>query len=236
LRNGRNAVTLSRHEDKKDLLELARRYVSQQMEMGFEHGYGLSPRSLMESASRQMVKLYEQIKDCTKCPLHRTRTRFVFGEGHPQADLVFIGEAPGRQEDLQGRPFVGPAGQLLTKMLAAIDLKREEVFIGNILKCRPPQNRDPLPEEVRCCEPHLLAQLAILRPVMIVALGRIAAQTLLRTKSPLGRLRGEIHRYGDIPLVATYHPAALLRNQNLKRGAWEDLLLLRREFDRLTAA
>jgi len=233
--------------EKTELLDQARRYLRQQMELGFEHGYGMpsweptespdrqakSPKRKAESPDRQMETLYHQIKDCTRCPLGHSRTKFVFGEGHPQADLVLIGEAPGRQEDLQGRPFVGPAGQLLTKMLAAIDLKREEVFIGNILKCRPPNNRDPLPEEVRCCEPHLQAQLSILQPAIICALGRIAAQTLLRTKSPLGRLRGSIHHYGDIPLLATYHPAALLRNQNFKRGAWEDLQLLRKELDRL---
>jgi len=228
-------VIPSPNEENKELLGLARRYLRQQIEMGFDHGYGLPLRNPAESAEQQMEKLYQQIKNCTKCPLARTRTKFVFGEGHPQADLVFIGEAPGRQEDLKGRPFVGPAGQLLTKMLAAIDLKRSEVFIGNILKCRPPRNRDPLPDEVCCCEPHLLAQLSILQPAIICALGRIAAQTLLRTKSPLGRLRGRIHLYEDIPLLATYHPAALLRNQNLKRGAWEDLQLLRRELDRLRA-
>lgn len=226
----------SSKQDHREIAGLAHRYIRQQIELGFEHGYGMPSRDLIEPAERQMEKLYHRIKDCTKCQLARTRTKFVFGEGHPQADLVLIGEAPGRQEDLQGRPFVGPAGQLLTRMLAAIDLKRSEVFIGNILKCRPPKNRDPLPEEVHCCEPHLLAQLTILQPAIICALGRIAAQTLLRTKSPLGRLRGEIHRYGDIPLVATYHPAALLRNQHLKRGAWEDLLLLRRELDRLTSS
>jgi DNA polymerase len=228
-------MTLSRKGSERGLLELVYRYVRQQLEMGFEDGYGPSSRRILAPAGQQMERLYQRIKDCAKCPLHRTRTKFVFGEGHSEADLVLIGEAPGRQEDLQGRPFVGPAGRLLTKMLAAIDVTREEVFIGNILKCRPPKNRDPLPEEVRCCEPHLLAQLAILRPVIICALGRIAAQTLLQTKTPLGRLRGHIHQYEGIPLVATYHPAALLRNQHLKRGAWEDLLLLRRELDRLTS-
>ena len=233
----------SPNKDHREFLGLARRYIRQQMELGFESGYGLPSRALVEPADRQvespdkqMEALYRQIEGCDRCQLAGTRTKFVFGEGHPRADLVLIGEAPGRQEDLQGRPFVGPAGQLLTKMLAAIGLEREEVFIGNILKCRPPGNRDPLPEEVRCCEPHLLAQLSILQPAIICALGRIAAQTLLRTKSPLGRLRGRIHLYGDIPLVATYHPAALLRNQHLKRGAWEDLLLLRSELDRLTAS
>ena len=228
-------MTRPLNREQQEFLGLARRYVRQQMELGFEHGYGMPSPDLTVTADQQMERLYQQIKDCDRCPLHRTRTRFVFGEGHPQADLVFIGEAPGRQEDLQGRPFVGPAGQLLTKMLASIDLKRPEVFIGNILKCRPPKNRDPLPEEVRCCEPHPQAQLSILQPVIICALGRIAAQTLLRTKAPLGRLRGSIHQYGDIPLLATYHPAALLRNQHLKRGAWEDLLMLRSEYDRLRA-
>jgi DNA polymerase len=215
-----------------DIVKKVRRYLNQQVELGFEEGYQPAPDTLFRTPAERMEGLFQEIKDCAKCDLHRSRNQFVFGEGNPGARLIFIGEAPGRDEDLQGRPFVGRAGQLLTKMLASIDLRREEVYIGNILKCRPPNNRDPLPEEVRCCEPHLGAQLDIIRPRIICALGRIAAQTLLNTTTPLGRLRGSLHLYGNIPLLATYHPAALLRNPNWKRGAWEDLLLLRQEIDR----
>ncbi|GAG32827.1 unnamed protein product, partial [marine sediment metagenome] len=150
-----------------------------------------------------------------------------------EAGIIFIGEAPGRDEDLQGRPFVGRSGKLLTKMLEAINLRREDVFIGNVLKCRPPQNRDPRPEEISLCKPHLHAQLAIIQPRLICTLGRIAVQALLQTTAPLGRIRGQLHDYQGIKLIATYHPAALLRNPSLKRGAWEDLLLLRQEHDRL---
>lgn len=174
-----------------------------------------------------------QIKDCRKCPLSRTRKRFVFGEGNPQAKLAFIGEAPGAEEDLAGRPFVGAAGQLLTKIIEnGLQMKREEVFIGNILKCRPPGNRNPLPEEIEQCEPHLIRQLEIIRPRIICALGTFAAQTLLRTKVAISALRGNIHYYQDIKVLPTYHPAALLRNPGWKRFVWEDVQLLRKEYDR----
>ena len=221
-------------EERAKVLRMAQRYFRQQLGLGLDPIYAPSaPKSFFPSNKEKINELYRQIKDCAKCSLHRTRTHFVFGEGSPEAAVVFVGEAPGRDEDLQGRPFVGRAGQLLTKMLAAIHFNRQEVFIGNILKCRPPNNRDPLPEEIQLCEPHLHAQLAIIEPNLICALGRIAAQTLLRTTEPLGRLRGDIHEYRGIGLIATYHPAALLRNPGFKRGAWEDLKLLRREHDRL---
>ncbi len=168
-------------------------------------------------------EFYYEIKDCTKCALGTTRTNFVFGEGNDNADLMLIGEAPGRDEDLKGIPFVGRAGQLLTLMLNAIGLKREEVFIANVLKCRPPNNRDPQPEEIEQCEPYLLKQIDLISPKIIVALGRFASASLLKTKSALGNLRGEIHSYNNLPLIVTYHPAALLRNPTLKRQAWEDL-------------
>jgi DNA polymerase len=170
---------------------------------------------------------YYQIKDCQKCALGATRTHFVFGAGNPKADLMFVGEAPGRDEDLQGVPFVGRAGQLLTLMLQAINLDRNDVFIANVLKCRPPNNRDPLSEEVEKCEPYLLQQIDIIKPKLIVTLGRFAASSLLRTKVALGTLRQETHKYNEVPLIVTYHPAALLRNPSLKRNAWEDLKRIR---------
>jgi uracil-DNA glycosylase len=166
----------------------------------------------------------EAIINCQKCALGQTRNKLVFGTGDLKADLVFVGEAPGADEDLKGEPFVGRAGKLLDQILGAVDLKRgENVYICNILKCRPPKNRDPLPSEVEVCEPHLVKQLQLLEPKLIVALGRIAAQTLLRTKGTLGSLRGQIHDYHGVPMMVTFHPAALLRNPNWKRPTWEDI-------------
>jgi len=231
---GRDNPSGSRSGERARVLQTALRYFQQQLGLGFEDIYAPPPpRSFFADRAERIGELYHRIEGCTRCPLHKTRTHFVFGEGNPNAPIMFIGEAPGRDEDLRGRPFVGRAGQLLTKMLAAINFSREEVFIGNILKCRPPNNRDPLPTEVQLCEPHLHAQLTIIQPRLICALGRIAAQTLLKVTTPLSRLRGQVHDYRGIGLVATYHPAALLRNPQLKKGAWEDLLLLRREHDRL---
>jgi uracil-DNA glycosylase len=166
---------------------------------------------------------YEEIKDCQKCRLGSTRKNFVFGVGNPNAKIMFVGEAPGREEDEQGIPFVGRAGQLLSRMLASIGLSRDDVFIANVLKCRPPQNRDPLPEEIAHCEPYLKKQLSLISPVLIVALGRIAGQVLLRREDSLSQLRQTIHLYEKIPLIVTYHPAALLRNSQWKQQAWEDL-------------
>ena len=175
--------------------------------------------------------LYNAVNGCTRCPLHAQRKNFVFGDGNPNADIMFIGEAPGAGEDEQGLPFVGRAGKLLTRMIEAIKLTRDEVYIGNILKCRPPMNRDPLPQEIELCEPILIRQIEIIKPEIICALGRIAGQTLLRTKSTLGALRGRVHDYHGVKLIVTYHPAALLRNQNWKPPAWEDLKFLRHEYD-----
>ncbi len=174
-----------------------------------------------------LVSLRDEVLPCTACELHTSRHNVVFGAGSARADLVIVGEAPGRDEDLQGEPFVGRSGRLLTKILAAIDLAREDVFICNILKCRPPQNRDPLPPEVLACEPHLTRQLAIIRPRVICCLGRVAAQTLLGTSVSLGRLRGGVHFYRDIPVVVTYHPAYLLRNPAAKRDTWNDVRKLK---------
>jgi DNA polymerase len=166
---------------------------------------------------------------CTACDLCKTRTQTVFGVGNTRAEWLVIGEAPGAEEDRQGEPFVGRAGQLLNAMLLAIGLPRETVFIANVLKCRPPGNRDPKPEEVSRCLPFLAAQIALLKPKILLAVGRIAAQNLLATDAPLARLRGKLHRFGEAetPLVITYHPAYLLRTPSDKRKAWEDLKFAR---------
>jgi len=169
--------------------------------------------------------LRAEVKNCTKCALHATRTQTVFGVGNQDAEWMVIGEAPGAEEDRRGEPFVGAAGQLLNAMLKAIGLERESVYIANILKSRPPGNRDPKPEEIAACFPFLTRQIALIRPKLILAVGRIAAQNLLGTTRPLGRLRGEVHTFGELgtPLIVTYHPAYLLRSPGEKRKAWEDL-------------
>lgn len=171
------------------------------------------------------------IETCTACALHTTARHPVPGEGSPQAEFVCVGEAPGANEDEQGRPFVGEAGQLLTKILAAIELSRDAVFICNVLKHRPPANRDPLPDEVMACSPFLRQQLQVIQPRVILALGRFAAQTLLGTSLPIGKLRGQVHLYAGTPVIVTYHPAALLRNEAWKRPTWDDVKLARRILD-----
>jgi DNA polymerase len=181
--------------------------------------------------STTLADLNKNICTCQKCPLGSTRTNFVFGVGNPQAGLVLVGEAPGADEDLKGEPFVGRAGQLLNKILEAINFKREEVYICNILKCRPPNNREPLPDEVTQCEPHLWKQLELINPKIILCLGRVAAQVLLKTNDSLTKMRGTMHDYHGIKLMVTYHPAALLRNPNWKRPTWEDVQKLRKEYD-----
>jgi uracil-DNA glycosylase len=169
------------------------------------------------------AELETAVRGCTKCSLHATRTQTVFGVGQRQAKWMFIGEAPGADEDRQGEPFVGRAGQLLNAILFAIGLKREEVYIANVLKCRPPGNRDPQPEEVMQCEPYLIRQIELIQPRLIVALGRHAAHSLLKTEVPLGKLRGQRLSYHGTPLIVTYHPAYLLRNPADKRKVWDDL-------------
>lgn len=172
--------------------------------------------------------LERAVASCTRCALHATRTRAVFGVGSRSADWLFVGEAPGADEDRQGEPFVGRAGQLLNAMIEALGLKREAVYIANVLKSRPPGNRDPQPQEVTACEPFLVRQIALLRPRLIVALGRHAAHSLLKTDLPLARLRGQQLSYQGTPLVVTFHPAYLLRNPADKRRAWDDLCRARR--------
>jgi len=164
-----------------------------------------------------------EMGECTRCKLHKTRTNIVFGVGSPEARLMFVGEAPGEDEDLQGFPFVGKAGQLLTKMIEAMGYARGDVYICNVLRCRPPGNRNPEPDEVASCEPFLKKQLGAIRPRMIVALGKFAVQCLLRDDSPIGRLRGNLRSYEGIPLMPTFHPAYLLRDPSKKKLAWDDL-------------
>ncbi|MHC4266863.1 MAG: uracil-DNA glycosylase [Planctomycetota bacterium] len=175
----------------------------------------------------ELKKLEEQVKKCTKCELCNDRTNVVFGTGNPDADLMFVGEAPGYYEDVQGEPFVGRAGQLLTKIIESIDLARSDVYIANILKCRPPGNRNPNPNEIVLCSPHLIKQIEIIRPKIICALGTFAAQTLLETKEPIGKLRGKFFEYQGTKFLATYHPAYLLRNPNDKKKVWADIKKVR---------
>jgi DNA polymerase len=166
--------------------------------------------------------------DCSRCKLHTLgRKQVVFGVGNPQADLMFVGEAPGADEDIQGEPFVGRAGQLLTKIIEAIDLKREDVYIANVIKCRPPGNRNPEPDEVEQCEPFLFRQIDVIKPKVIVALGKFAAQCLLKTEAPISSIRGKEFKYRDAILIPTYHPAYLLRNPSAKRDVWEDMKRVR---------
>ena len=178
-----------------------------------------------------LVTLEEMVSACTRCPLSETRNKTVFGSGSRDSRIVFIGEAPGRDEDVQGLPFVGRAGKLLTKILASVGMSREEVYITNILKCRPPGNRDPLEDEVRACSIYLQRQIELLDPVLICALGRVAGQNLLRSTASLSVLRQNLHFYNDTKVVVMYHPAALLRNPNLKRAAWEDIKMVRGMYD-----
>ena len=180
--------------------------------------------------SEPLLAIRTGLGECTRCKLHGGRTRLVFGVGNPSAELMFVGEGPGADEDLQGEPFVGRAGQLLTKMIEAMGFARSEVYIANVVKCRPPGNRDPEPDEIEACEPFLKAQIAAIRPRVVVALGRFAVQTLLRDTTPVSRQRGRWREYEGVKLMPTFHPAYLLRNPAEKKPAWEDLQLVMKEF------
>jgi len=180
------------------------------------------------SAADAMQAVRDALGDCTRCKLQGLgRRQIVFGVGNPAADLMFVGEAPGRDEDIQGYPFVGRAGQLLTKIIEAIDLKREQVYIANVIKCRPPENRNPEPDEVASCEPFLFAQIDVVKPKVIVALGAFAVRTLLQSDAPISRLRGKVYDYRGARLVPTFHPAYLLRSPEKKRETWEDMKKVR---------
>jgi DNA polymerase len=181
--------------------------------------------------ARTLADVAALVAECTKCRLCESRTHTVPGEGPGDARLVVIGEGPGRTEDETGRPFVGKAGELLTKILGAIDFPREQVFICNVVKCRPPENRLPQYDEIAACVPYLFRQLEILAPKVILAMGGTAAQTMLNTKQSLGALRNQVHRFRGIPVIVTYHPAALLRNPNWKRPTWDDVRIARRLLD-----
>ena len=187
-----------------------------------------APLAVFTSPADALVAVRTEIGDCVRCKLHALgRRQIVFGVGNPNADLMFVGEAPGGDEDIQGIPFVGRAGQLLTKIIEAIGLTRDDVYIANVIKCRPPGNRNPEPDEVAQCEPFLFRQIDIVKPKVIVALGKFGAQTLLRTLDPISRLRGRIFEYRGAKLVPTFHPAYLLRNPASKRDVWEDMKLVR---------
>jgi uracil-DNA glycosylase len=186
------------------------------------------PMALSRNAAEALATIRTDLGDCTRCKLHTLgRTQIVFGVGRPDADLMFVGEAPGADEDIQGVPFIGRAGQLLTKIIEAIDLKREDVYIANVIKCRPPQNRNPEPDEVETCEPFLFRQIDVIKPKVIVALGKFAAQGLLRSLDPISRLRGRVFDYRGAKLIPTFHPAYLLRNPSSKREVWEDMKLVK---------
>ena len=179
--------------------------------------------------SQELSRLSREMSECHLCPLGKTRHNLVFGDGNPDSQLVFVGEAPGADEDAQGLPFVGRAGQQLTKIIEAMGLSRKDVYICNILKCRPPQNRNPLPEEIAACEPFLNKQLEIIAPKVICALGTFAAQTLLKTEVPITALRGRFHSYQGIKLMPTYHPAYLLRNPSAKKFVWDDVQIIMKD-------
>ncbi len=195
--------------------------------------YGPPPEAKGRSRDwvRQLKALEEEARRCTRCPLHKTRTNMVFNSGSGKVPLVFVGEAPGADEDAQGEAFVGRAGQLLTRIVASIALDRKDVYICNVLKCRPPGNRNPLPEEIEACAPFLYRQLEILKPRVICTLGLFASQLLLGTSAPIGKLRGRVFEYGGVPLIPTYHPAALLRNPGLKETVARDMDLVRKVLD-----
>lgn len=225
---------------KSELIELTKTALKQKLESG--EGDILIAKDILtnndnnensvSSASPSSLEEFNQsICNCTRCDLHKGRTKFVFGVGNPDADVMFVGEGPGRDEDLCGEPFVGRAGQLLDKILAAIKFDRTQIYIANIVKCRPPNNRDPEPSEMETCLPYLMEQIQIINPRFICCLGRIAAQALLDTTLPLGKLRGIFHDWNYHKVLVTYHPAALLRFQQYKRPTWEDMQKLRAAYD-----
>lgn len=234
---------MGEHEEVlQDLLERARYYATL-TSLGAPRGSGRSPRAAEslsakaaaaggagaapESAAAALRAVREWIGDCQRCKLAKGRKTIVFGQGSPQARLMFVGEAPGAEEDEQGLAFVGRAGQLLTRIIEAIGLRREDVFIANVLKCRPPQNRNPEADEVLACQPFLEKQIEVIRPKVLVALGKFAGQFLLKTAEPISRIRGRLGEYQGIKVMPTYHPAYLLRNPGAKKEVWEDMKVVR---------
>ena len=222
-------------EELRELIQQARAHLRRQQRLGIERLHVAWPerRGLVPAPSLTLTQVREELGECTRCKLHTGRKHIVFGVGDPNAWLVFVGEAPGADEDEQGEPFVGRAGQLLTRIIEAMKLTREQVYICNIIKCRPPGNRNPEPDETASCEPFLIGQLQAIKPKLICALGNFATQILLRTKEPISKLRGRFHSYQGIPVLPTFHPAYLLRNPYEKKTVWEDMKLLQREYERL---
>jgi uracil-DNA glycosylase len=222
-------------DDRQDLIALSRRYIRQQAELGGGEFVFHRKDLLMKEPVQGQNDAFSREDSwvCQRCRLATTRKHIVWGEGNPKASLMLIGEAPGREEDLRGKPFVGQAGRLLDDILKAIDFERKEVYITNILKCRPPDNRDPMPDEIENCLPILEDQIRRIGPKIILALGRYAGQTLLMTADPLHRLRGKFHDRNGIACRITYHPAALLRNPQWKLPVWEDVQALRILYDQI---
>jgi uracil-DNA glycosylase family 4 len=226
-------------EDLAEIVGLTRKYLEEQLERGTESvrvdpeivaKLGRVARPAGGAEPQPLAVVEREALKCVKCRLHETRTNVVFGEGDPEARLLFVGEAPGRDEDLQGRPFVGRAGQLLTRIIESINLTREKVYIANVLKCRPPENRNPLPDEIACCLPYLTRQIEIIQPRIICALGAFAAQTLVGSNEGIGKLRGKFYDYQRAKLMPTYHPAACLRNPSTKKYVWQDMKQIREEY------
>jgi len=220
-------------EPRQELCEIVgqvRGHLALQKELGVAHAdlRWPEPAAAAPVVRPTLEQVREELGECTRCKLHAGRIQIVFGVGNPAARLVFVGEAPGADEDAQGEPFVGRAGQLLTKIIEAMGLRREDVYICNIIKCRPPSNRTPEADEIVACQPFLLQQLQAIGPKFICALGGPATQTLLQTKEPISRLRGRFHDFHGIPLLPTFHPAFLLRNPSEKKTVWEDMKLLLR--------
>ena len=200
-----------------------------QQEQGVE-GLPITPDQPTQNKAQLLEKIRTELGNCKRCKLHSYRRNIVFGSGNPEAQLVFVGEGPGGDEDIQGKPFVGRAGKLLTKIIHSINLDRQDVYIANIIKCRPPQNRNPEPDEIKACEPFLIKQLDAIKPKIICALGTFAAQTLLETGEKISSLRGRFIPYRNSRLIATFHPAFLLRNPQRKRDVWEDMKMIRKEY------
>ena len=218
-------------KDLQDVIKSLKLYIEIEKESGFDGRFkmAIKPKedSVMKTGSLESLK--SDVSSCRDCDLSKTRRKVVFGSGSPKASLMFIGEAPGEEEDIQGMPFVGRAGQLLTKIIEAMGFKREDVYIANILKCRPPNNRAPLPTEILACEGNLKKQIAMIKPEVICTLGKFASQTLLRTQTPISTLRGKLQEYGGIKVMPTFHPAYLLRNPQDKKLVWEDMKAVMRQ-------
>lgn len=226
------------NDELKEIIDAIKRYVEMEdlasagtfvRGQVFQRGLSSQKHLSPPRYSDPLEALKKEALSCTKCDLSKTRRNVVFGSGNPKAKLMFVGEAPGMEEDLQGFPFVGRAGELLTRIIKSIGLKRKDVYIANVLKCRPPNNRNPLPREILTCEEYLIKQISLIKPIVICCLGKFAAQTLLRSQEPITRLRGKFYDYLGTKLMPTFHPAYLLRNPQDKRLVWQDMKKIRKE-------